>query len=36
MFVPEYLQRIIAIGERDAEAKIDEIRRVVIGTGKTS
>jgi len=29
MFVPEYLQRLIAIGERDANAKIDEIARVV-------
>jgi NTE family protein len=38
MFVPEYLQRIIAIGERDAEARIEEIRRVVMGgaTTKTS
>jgi len=29
MFVPEYLQRLIEIGEADAEARIDEIRRVV-------
>ena len=28
MFVPEYLQKLIAVGERDADAKIDEIRRV--------
>lgn len=28
MFVPEYLQRLIAIGEADAEARIDEIKRV--------
>lgn len=26
MFVPEYLRRLIEIGERDAEAKIEEIR----------
>lgn len=32
MFVPEYLQRLLAIGERDAETRIDEIRRVVMGT----
>jgi NTE family protein len=32
MFVPEYLQRLLAIGERDAEARIDEIRRVVMGS----
>ena len=29
MFVPEYLQRLIEIGEADAEARIEEIRRVV-------
>ena len=29
MFVPEYLQRLIEIGERDANAKIDEIQRVI-------
>lgn len=29
MFVPEYLQRIMEIGERDAVAKIDQIERVV-------
>lgn len=29
MFVPEYLQRLIAIGEADAEAKLDAITRVV-------
>lgn len=29
MFVPEYLQRLIEIGEADAEARIDEITRVV-------
>jgi NTE family protein len=28
MFVPEYLQRLIALGEADAEARIDEITRV--------
>jgi NTE family protein len=28
MFVPEYLQRLIEIGEADAAAKIDAIRRV--------
>jgi NTE family protein len=31
MFIPEYLQRIIAIGEADADARIDEITRVVMG-----
>lgn len=29
MFVPEYLQRLIALGEADAEARIDDITRVV-------
>ena len=29
MFVPEYLQRIMEVGERDAVAKIDQIERVV-------
>lgn len=29
MFIPEYLQRLIEIGERDANAKIDEIERVI-------
>jgi NTE family protein len=33
MFVPEYLQRLIALGEADAEARIHEIRRVVTGSG---
>lgn len=28
MFVPEYLQRLIEIGEADAEAKIAAITRV--------
>ncbi|HEX7421890.1 MAG TPA: patatin-like phospholipase family protein [Thermoanaerobaculia bacterium] len=28
MFVPEYLQRLIALGEADAEARIDAIARV--------
>ena len=32
MFVPEYLQRLIEIGEKDAEAKIDQITRVVTGS----
>jgi hypothetical protein len=31
MFIPEYLQRLIEIGEADAEARIDDIRRVVMG-----
>jgi NTE family protein len=31
MFIPEYLQRIIEIGEADADARIDEITRVVMG-----
>ena len=29
MFIPEYLQRLIEIGERDAKVKIDEISRVI-------
>jgi NTE family protein len=29
MFVPEYLQKLIEIGEADGEARIEEIRRVV-------
>jgi NTE family protein len=29
LFEPEYLARLIEIGERDAEARIDEIRRLV-------
>ncbi len=32
MFVPEYLQRLIEIGEADAEARIDDIARVAMGT----
>lgn len=28
MFVPEYLERLMTIGEADAEARIDDIRRV--------
>lgn len=32
MFVPEYLQRLIEIGEGDAEQKIDALTRVVMGT----
>ena len=32
MFVPEYLQRLIQIGEADAEARLGEITRVVMGT----
>ncbi|HUP46407.1 MAG TPA: patatin-like phospholipase family protein [Thermoanaerobaculia bacterium] len=28
MFVPEYLQRLIEIGEKDAEARLDDIERV--------
>ncbi|HLJ72952.1 MAG TPA: patatin-like phospholipase family protein [Thermoanaerobaculia bacterium] len=31
MFVPEYLQRLIEIGERDAIARIDQIQRVIDG-----
>lgn len=31
MFQPDYLARLIEIGERDAEAKLPEIRRVVLG-----
>jgi NTE family protein len=32
MFVPEYLQRLIAIGEADAESRIAEIKRVATGS----
>jgi NTE family protein len=32
MFQPDYLDRLLAIGERDAEAKSDEIRRLVAAT----
>jgi NTE family protein len=32
MFVPEYLQRLIELGEADAEKRIDELTRVVMGT----
>jgi NTE family protein len=32
MFVPEYLQRLIELGEADAEARIEEIARVVSGS----
>jgi NTE family protein len=32
LFVPEYLERLIEIGEADAEARIDEIARVAGGT----
>jgi hypothetical protein len=28
MFVPEYLERLIAMGEADAEARIEAIERV--------
>ena len=28
MFVPDYLKRLIAVGEADAEARIDAIARV--------
>ena len=31
MFVPQYLQRLIEIGERDANSRIDQIQRVVDG-----
>ncbi|HEX9162723.1 MAG TPA: patatin-like phospholipase family protein [Thermoanaerobaculia bacterium] len=31
MFVPEFLQRLIELGEADAEARIEEIKRVVEG-----
>jgi NTE family protein len=32
MFVPAYLQRLIELGEADAEKRIDELTRVVMGT----
>jgi len=31
MFQPDYLERLLEIGERDAEAKSDEIRRLAAG-----
>ena len=31
LFVPDYLQRLIEIGEADAEARIEEIARVSTG-----
>jgi len=31
MFVPEYLQRLIEIGEADAGQRIDALTRVVMG-----
>jgi NTE family protein len=34
MFVPDYLKRLIAVGEADAEARIDEIARVAKGDTK--
>jgi len=30
MFVPEYLERLMAIGEADADARIEDIRRVAV------
>lgn len=35
MFVPEFLRRLIDLGEADAEARIDDIARVVQGTAAT-
>lgn len=35
LFVPDYLQRLIEIGEADAEARIAEIARVVTGSAST-
>jgi len=35
MFVPKYLQRLIEIGEADAEKKMDELTRVVMGAAVT-
>ena len=34
MFQPDYLQRLIELGEADAEARLDEIRALVEGTGE--
>ena len=31
MFLPEYLQQLIAIGEEDAEARLPEVRRLLAG-----
>jgi NTE family protein len=33
MFVPEYLERLMAIGEADADARIEDIKRVAVGRG---
>jgi NTE family protein len=33
MFVPEYLERLMTIGEADAEARIDDIKRVATAPG---
>ncbi|HSY50681.1 MAG TPA: patatin-like phospholipase family protein [Thermoanaerobaculia bacterium] len=33
MFVPEYMERLMAIGEADAEARIDDIKRVATAPG---
>jgi len=36
MFQPDYLQRLIALGEQDAEARADEIDRFIAGTAHAS
>jgi NTE family protein len=36
MFVPEYLQRLIEIGEADADARIEEIKRVATAPSQTA
>ncbi len=35
MFQEDYLQRLIELGEADTEARIDEVRALVAGTGET-
>jgi NTE family protein len=36
MFQPDYLTRLIEIGEADAEARQDEILRLILGTSSSS
>lgn len=36
MFQPDYVERLIAIGERDAFARADDLRRLVLGAAEVS
>jgi NTE family protein len=36
MFQPDYLEHLITIGERDGEARLPEVRRLVAGPGRES